>query len=228
MPALSERLSVIAEKVKPGRSVCDVGTDHGYLPAYLYLEGRQTLVTATDIREKPLLNAKTNLKKLGAEGVNLILCDGLTGVSRNAADTVIIAGMGGEVIMKIIKSCAFFPDKDIDLILQPMTASHKLRKFLFESGYEISDETPVKEKGKIYSVMSVKYDGIKRTFDNFSLLVGKLNAKTPLGREYIEKQVRIYKKRVGLLEGSGEIEKLGADKTVLCKLIKMLEEPYGA
>ena len=102
MRDLSARLSVVAEFVKSGSSVCDVGTDHGYLPAFLYLSGKCKLVTATDIKEKPLKNAQNNLKKLGADGVSLILCDGLAGVDRSIADTVIIAGMGGEVISGII------------------------------------------------------------------------------------------------------------------------------
>ena len=63
MPELSRRLKVISGLIKTGGSVCDVGTDHGYLPAFLYLSGDFTSVTATDLREKPLLNAKKNLKE---------------------------------------------------------------------------------------------------------------------------------------------------------------------
>ena len=64
MPVLSERLKLIASMVPQGKSVCDVGTDHGYLPAALCLSGKYSSITATDIREKPLENARKNLEKL--------------------------------------------------------------------------------------------------------------------------------------------------------------------
>lgn len=225
---LSERLSIIAGKIQAGKSVCDVGTDHGYLPAYLYLSGKYKKVTATDIRQKPLENAKSNCKRFNANGVDLVLCDGLSGVKREDADTVIIAGMGGEVISKIITDCTFLPDRDINLILQPMTAIHKLRRFLNENGYLITEETPVKEKGKIYSIICAKYDGIKRGFDEFSLLVGALKFDNALSKEYLEKQIRIYSKRVQLLDGSCNKGAQNSSNEVLCKLNKLLEENYGA
>ena len=103
MNNLSLRLSTIASLVPKGAFVCDVGTDHGFLPIFLMESGKARGVIATDINEKPLKKAKENLKKTGTEGITLRLCDGLSGIKKGDADTVIIAGMGGEVISGILE-----------------------------------------------------------------------------------------------------------------------------
>ena len=63
MPNLSLRLKTIASLVPHGARVCDVGTDHAYLPIHLITEGGVKSVIATDLNEKPLQNAKKNLEK---------------------------------------------------------------------------------------------------------------------------------------------------------------------
>ena len=107
MNELSKRLKTIASFVPKGKSVCDVGTDHGYLPAALCLAGVYKSVTATDVKEKPLENACKNLKKLGVTNVELIRCDGLSAVPYEKAEAVVIAGMGGDVISGIIERCPY-------------------------------------------------------------------------------------------------------------------------
>ena len=72
MHSLSDRLSLIMSFIPKGVSVCDVGTDHGYLPAALYLSGGFLSITATDISHSPIENAKKNFNKLGIKDVNLI------------------------------------------------------------------------------------------------------------------------------------------------------------
>ncbi len=194
MLGLSERLSLIYSLVPENSCVCDVGTDHGYLPAALCLNAKMKSVTATDIRRKPLENARENIKKLGADGVNLILCDGLDGVSRDLADVVIIAGMGGEVISGIMSRCYFANDSTVTFILQPMTCADKLREFLCENGFYTESEIPIKENGKIYSVIKVRYCGISEKIDNVTKVIGKVTPDSEYGRQYIKKQYDIAKK----------------------------------
>ena len=197
---LSKRLSLIAELVNEGSSVCDVGTDHGYLPAFLYLSGKCRRVTATDINRKPLESARANLERLGADGVNLILCDGLEKVSRTDADTVIIAGMGGEVISGIIDRAPFLRDNTVSLILQPTTSAKDLRVFLSQNGFEVQREVALSENGKIYSVMLVRFTDKPYALNNTEQLIGILKPDTPDARAYIEKQYRIIAKRACDLE----------------------------
>ena len=100
MPTLSKRLSVIASLVPFGARVCDIGTDHAFLAIELMRTKRACSVIATDVNEKPLQKAKINVEKSEQSGITLRLCDGLEGVLPEEIDTVVIAGMGGEVISK--------------------------------------------------------------------------------------------------------------------------------
>ncbi len=205
MLELSKRLSLIAKLVNEGSSVCDVGTDHGYLPAFLYLSKKCKSVIATDINPKPLESAKANLERLGADGVKLILCDGLEDVTRECADTVIIAGIGGEVISGIISRASFLRDSTVSLILQPTTAAKELRLFLAQNGFAVESETAIAENGKIYSVMCVRFSGNIYAITNIQSVIGILKPDNEDSIQYIQKQYRIAQK-------CAEQLKLSADK----------------
>lgn len=200
MLELSKRLSLIANFVNEGSSVCDVGTDHGYLPAFLYLSGKTKNVIATDINEKPLQSAQKNLEKLGAYGVKLVLCDGLSGVEQENIDTVIIAGMGGEVISGIIQRAAFLKDRTKTLILQPTTAAKELRLFLAQNGFTVEREQALQENEKIYSVMLVRFTGQSCTLSDTQAVIGILKPNYNEAVQYIQKQYNIADKCACQLE----------------------------
>lgn len=201
MVELSKRLSLIASFVNEGSSVCDVGTDHGYLPAFLYLSGRCKSVSATDINPKPLESARKNLVRLDADGVKLVLCDGLAGVTRQDADTVIIAGMGGEVIGGIIDRAVFLKDSTISLILQPTTAAKELRQYLAINGFEVQRETAITENRKIYSVMLARFSGKPYKISMTQSVIGMLKPDCIDSVEYIKKQYNIAQKCANDLSG---------------------------
>ena len=117
MYTLSERLKVIADKITGGR-VADIGTDHAYLPIYLIKTGKASRVLACDIKEKPLQNAAKNIQKTNTENIELRLSDGLAGVGADEADTIVIAGMGGEVIAGILNRCEWIKSPGYKLLLQ--------------------------------------------------------------------------------------------------------------
>ena len=193
MIEISKRLSLIAQFVNEGSSVCDVGTDHGYLPAFLYLSQKCKSVIATDINEKPLESARANLKRLSAD-VKLILCDGLEKETRTDADTVIIAGMGGEVISGIIDRAAFLRDSTVKLILQPTTAAKELRLYLAQNGFAVEQETALAENGKVYSIMCVRFADAPYDIDAVRAVIGVLKPDSNDAKAYIEKQYRIAQK----------------------------------
>lgn len=164
---LSPRLLAAAEFVRKDKSVCDVGTDHALLPCYLYSNGVKD-VTASDINDGPLEAAKETIKKHIGEDcpIKLVKSDGLNNVSY--ADDIIIAGMGGELIARIIKECKFL-NPDISFILQPMTKAETLRRELYKNGFQIEAEKTAEEGDKLYVIMKVSYTGIsKDVSDAFS------------------------------------------------------------
>ena len=186
---ISKRLETIANYVKPDAAVCDIGTDHGYLAIHLIENGIAKKVIAADIGEKPLKNAEENIKKAGILGIELRLCDGLSGIKNGEADTFVIAGMGGEVISGILNRGAnIAKTRGISFILQPTTSPEFLRRFLYENGFEILEETPVFENSKIYSVMLVKFCGENSNQKEGFYYIGKVKAETQDGFKYIEKQ----------------------------------------
>ncbi len=189
MQAPTLRLNTILTLVPQDARVCDVGTDHGYLPIFLKKSGKVKSIIATDINEKPLKKAEENIKKTGVEGISLRLCDGVSALSRGEADTVIIAGIGGEVISGILsRGKKNVADSEITLILQPTTSPEFLRKYLYENGFSIDREIPVEENGKLYSVMLCRFSGENTKKENWFYFSGLVDPNNPVGKRYIEKQ----------------------------------------
>lgn len=204
MNKLSNRLKAIFDLIPEGCSVADIGTDHAYLPIALCLSKKVKKVIACDINRQPLLLARQNLDKSGCGFVETRLGDGLNTLSRNEADCIVIAGMGADVIISILNNSFQKEDKDILFLLQPMTGANDLRRWLFESGFEIS-ETAVCDNCKVYTVISAKYTGIKRSISPSELFIGSMTGSTPAEKTYIKKQLKIISK---CLEDIKNIEKL--------------------
>lgn len=193
--SLSQRLKLIASLVPKGARVCDIGTDHARLPIYLIEQKTAERVIATDIRPLPLENAKRNVALSGVTGIELRLCDGLSAVKKSETDTVIIAGMGGEVISGIISRGELLRERPYPLlILQPTTSPEALRKYLYESGFEILTETALKENGKLYSVMTACFTCEAKEMPEYFYFAGKTDPKTEDGYLYIKKQYIRLKK----------------------------------
>lgn len=193
--ALSLRLKLIASLVPKGARVCDVGTDHARLPIHLMENNIAECVIATDIRPLPLENAEKNVAASGVSGIELRLCDGLSAVKESEADTVIIAGIGGEVISGIISRADLLRNQPYPLlILQPTTSPEALRRYLYENGFEIKTEAALKENGKLYSIITACFIGETKEMPEYFYYTGKVDPKTEDGYLYIQKQYIRLKK----------------------------------
>ena len=156
---LTPRLRAIADLVPPGSLFADIGTDHAYLPTWLLLHGVIHHAIAADLREGPLERARETAKKYSVEEkMDFRLCDGLSGVQEGEATVIAIAGMGGDTIAHILGQASWTKNRDIFLLLQPMTSQPDLRKWLFENGYCIENEKIIREGEKLYRVMSVRHE----------------------------------------------------------------------
>ncbi len=156
--SLTPRLSAIAALVPSGSLVADIGTDHALLPIYLIENGITERVIASDIVDGPLCSAKKNIAAHGLEEkISIIKSDGLVKVCPFAPKTIVIAGMGGETIRDIISACDYSVSGVPYFILQPMTHTELLRKYLIESGFSILSETVIKEQHHFYVIIAAKY-----------------------------------------------------------------------
>lgn len=170
---INDRLLTAIPFVREGKTFCDVGTDHAYLPIYLMNKGKINRAIAADINRGPLDKAEENIEKYGYKNqISTVLCDGLTKVSSNEAEDIAIFGMGGELIIKIIDEAKWLKDCEKRLILQPMTHPEKLRSYLAEKGFNIIGEAISLDRGKIYQTICAQYDGEIRQYDDFTLSYG--------------------------------------------------------
>lgn len=154
---LQPRLRAIADLVPLGSKLADVGTDHGYIPAALLLEGRILRAIASDIGREPLAHAERTAETYGvpAECIDFRLCDGLVGISGEEVDCIVIAGMGGDNIVSILEN-APWTKEGAALLLQPMSKAEVLRVWLPANGYAVIAEQLVADKGVIYPILTVR------------------------------------------------------------------------
>lgn len=184
--SLDKRLSLCAEFVRKGVTLADIGTDHAYLPIWLVSNGIVKKALACDINEGPLNSGKADVIKYGlSEHITLRLSDGLKNISENETDDIVIAGMGGELIVKILSECVWAKSKDKHYILQPMTKAEVLIKYLYDNGYEIIEQRACECDNKHYTVMLVRYTGELENIDDAFCYTGKLNPSDKASQQYL-------------------------------------------
>ncbi len=176
IPMLSPRLRAAADMVRLGAYVADIGTDHAYLPIALCIEGKIRGGVASDINEGPVERGKQNIEKYGlGEKLIAVRADGLDGIERYLPEDILILGMGGELIARILSDAPWTKNPELRLCLQPMTHAEILRKFLADGGYEITEELVINENGRIYQLMCAEYTGEVQSYTEAELLLGKIN-----------------------------------------------------
>ena len=172
---LDERLSCAAALVRGGR-LADVGTDHGYLPVSLLLDGKIKYAVASDINRGPLESARQTVARHGlSDKVDLMLTDGLRGIEPYEPDDIAILGMGGELIASIIEAAEWVKDSKYRLILQPMTKRAELREYLLSHGFFIEDELTAQADGRIYQTICASYTDENTQYSLAELQLGRHN-----------------------------------------------------
>ncbi len=173
----SRLLSAVPYLTRGGR-VADVGTDHAYLPIYLIREEILSHALACDINEGPILSARKNIAEAGlADRIDTLRTDGLHGVESYRPDDVMIFGMGGELIVRILSEAPWIKTENVGLILQPMSRISVLRKWLLDNGFAIVGET-VTFEDKYYQTLCARYCGARSTYSPLELQVGRHNIRT--------------------------------------------------
>lgn len=146
-------------------AVADIGCDHGYLAIELLRSGKAGRVIAMDVNEGPLARAKENRDAYGfTDTMETRLSDGMEALGPGEVQGVICAGMGGKTICGIIGRSRLLAQELDELVLQPQSELHIVRRYLRENGFCIAAEDMVSEDGKFYPMMRVipmhKADGV--------------------------------------------------------------------
>ena len=175
VPIIDDRLYLAASFVREGAVAADVGTDHAYIPIFLVNTEKCPAAVASDINEGPLERARINAEKYGAaDSITFVMSDGLCNIPLDdlGVTDIVICGMGGELIARIIGACDYVKNENIRLILQPMTKPDQLRKYLSENGFEEVDGG-VAVVDKVYQCLVCRYTGKPYSLTDGELLVGK-------------------------------------------------------
>ncbi len=181
------RIKVLASLVDKDASIVDIGTDHAYLPIYLYEKGITKNIVASDISGNALEYAKLNLMKHNLDDkIKLIESDGFKNLA-NDFDIAVISGMGTDTIIKILDT-EKLPNK---LIISSHKNVDYLREYMQSIGYKIIKEITLKDNNIFYDI--IKYEKGKDNLSEYDKLVGKSN--NPEYKEYLlNKYKKIYDK----------------------------------
>lgn len=203
---LGPRLALCAGLIRGGRPLCDVGTDHAYLPIWLLKSGAVPRAIASDVNPGPLETAAANARRYGvADRLILRQSDGLRAIEAGEAEDIVIAGMGGELILRIVEEAPWLRGGEKQLVLQPMSSARDLRLGLRELGFEVLEEHAVEDGGRVYTAFSCRYGGQPPETDLLYPELGKLEPGAAPAKKYAARILRDLAGRLeGALRGRGE------------------------
>ena len=226
MLQLQPRLQLLADLVPRGARLADIGTDHGYLPVYLLQRGHIASAIAADVGHEPLQHAVRTAEEYGVKGIDFRLCDGLCGIAAHEADTVVIAGMGGETIIHIL-SAVEWPRQPgrCTLLLQPMTKAGELRRWLADNGFCFTAERLVWDKDFLYPVMIVT-GGQQGEVSDLQLEYGICLQDDPLYDDFLAQQIaRLRRAADGKRKSDKEdVRREAAELDDVCRRLQALRK----
>ena len=225
---LSDRLMTIASLVPAGCTPADIGTDHAFLPIWLVSEGIAERALAMDVKEGPLSRAREHIEEAGLSGrIKTRLSDGISALAPGEADTLIIAGMGGDLVMRILEEGRDKLREIPTLVLSPQAHVPDVRRYLHHLGYEITEEKMAEEDGKFYFALQAKRSsrraiGYERAVD---YLFGRqlLLRKDPVLLRYLAAEERRCARIRESLTAGGTKEMTPQNRERLCEVIRYSE-----
>lgn len=246
MIKLSDRLQRIADFIRTGETMADIGTDHGLLPIYLWEHGICPHVILSDIKNGPLEKAKANINaNCPDHHFDIRFGSGVQTLDVGEVDDIVIAGMGGLLIVDILSADLDQSKSYKKLILQPRNAPEKMKEWLLKNGFVLVDETLVRESRYIWEIVlavptnQMEHLSQKESFDfsiknieildplEFELSPILFQKKDPLLVEFIKNKIRIEEKIVGDIISANALnneEKLQGSQIRIGKLKKALNQ----
>ena len=227
---MNNRLKAILSMVEDGVGVIDVGTDHGFIPIALTENNYKGNIYASDINREPLQTAKNNAKEAGiADRINFLLCDGLEKCPPEKVDTIVIAGMGGDMICRILDYAEWTMDQRYKLILQPMTKQEVVRYWLSNNGFITESEELAVEGDTIYQIIAARFDGFTK-YNDAELFAGKYSL-TKSKETYVYQLNKLIDRFNNIIKGlynseQAEEYKVSFYSNILNELREMREQ-YG-
>jgi tRNA (adenine22-N1)-methyltransferase len=228
---MSERLKTIIKMFDKCNSAADIGTDHAYIPEMLIKNELCKRVIATDLNEGPYRIAKGYVESIGLEdSIEVRLGNGLQPIELHEVDTIVIAGMGGILITKILEEKISEFDGLKTLILQPMNAADKVREYLHDKGFDILDEEIAKEDFHFYEIIKArKISKVKKYEEELFYETGKVlfEKKHSLLKQFVENKMRINNEIIDKMDKANITNKKKENLKVRNKNYREMLNSYG-
>ena len=205
---LPKRLETIIERMPDSGCLADIGCDHAYVAIEAVRRGRAARALACDVRKGPLQQAAEHILCAGLAGkIETRLSDGLEKVAPGEADTVVVAGMGGPLMERILQGrLADFAH----FVLSPQSEIPHFRRFLLAEGMQIDEETMLIDEGKYYVILNVSQradaafsDSMYVTEEDFLYGGCLLRRLDPVLKSFLEKEKTRYE---GILRQTDSLE----------------------
>lgn len=220
------RLRSAVPYITKNARIADIGTDHAYLPIYLIRERIASQALVCDINRGPLESALSNIRAAGlSDRMETMLTDGLHGVAPFAPDDILIFGMGGELIVRILSGAPWIRKSSVGLVLQPMTHAEMVRAWLAENGFAVTGESLTQDGGRIYQTIAARFCGQAEPYTEEELLLGKENIRRggEVFRAFLLHEIAVYETICNGKSNAAAPDAL-KERLLLAKLKKRLEE----
>lgn len=205
---LPKRLETIIERMPASGCLADIGCDHAYVAIEAVRRGRAARALACDVRKGPLQQAAEHILCAGLAGkIETRLSDGLEKVAPGEADTVVVAGMGGPLMERILQGRL---GDFAHFVLSPQSEIPHFRRFLLAEGMQIDEETMLIDEGKYYVILNVSKradatssDSMYVTEEDFLYGGRLLHRLDPVLKSFLEKEKTRYE---GILRQTDSLE----------------------
>lgn len=241
MIELSKRMQSVADMIQPCDAVGDIGCDHAFVSIYLVEQHRAKRVIASDVRRGPITIAKRNIEAMNlSDQIEIRMGDGLDTIVPGEVNAVVLAGMGGMLMIDILERGKEVATRCDQLVLQPQSDIEKVRRYLAEKGYHLADEQMLIDAGKYYNLLDVRvhemvqkdeYDCSKLADDWCYMYGGSLlRKKDPVLRSWLVKQRDTTAGLINSLSGKNtenaakRLKTVKAEQKTICAVLKQV---YG-
>lgn len=241
MIELSKRMQSVADMIQPCDAVGDIGCDHAFVSIYLVEQRRAKRVIASDVRRGPIAIAKRNIEAMNlSDQIEIRMGDGLDTIVPGEVNAVVLAGMGGMLMIDILERGEEVVTRCDQLVLQPQSDIEKVRRYLVEKGYHLADEQMLIDAGKYYNLLDVRvhemvqkdeYDCSKLADDWCYMYGGSLlRKKDPVLRSCLVKRRDTTAGLINSLSGKNtenaakRLKTVKAEQKTICAVLKQV---YG-
>lgn len=241
MIELSKRMQSAADMIQPCDAVGDIGCDHAFISIYLVEQHRTERVIASDVRRGPITIAKRNIEAMNlSDQIEIRMGDGLDTIVPGEVNAVVLAGMGGMLMIDILERGEEVVTRCDQLVLQPQSDIEKVRRYLAEKGYHLADEQMLIDAGKYYNLLDVRvhemvqkdeYDCSKLADDWCYMYGGSLlRKKDPVLRSWLVKRRDTTAGLINSLSGKNtenaakRLKTVKAEQKTICAVLKQV---YG-